>query len=108
MYKVSDFKVGQTAYIENLVKTRRGRPFEECFFACDVEKVGRKYVTADRKQFEESECFKGGLAEHSYYSPEYVLWPSLEAITEKIEKENLYNTIKTAFSIRAINFLWKI
>lgn len=98
MYEISDFKTGQTAYVENLAKTRRGYPLEQCFFACDIEKVGRKYVTADRKQFEESDYYKGGLVEHSDYSPEYVLWPSLEAITEKFEKEKLYNRIKTDFS----------
>ena len=102
MYKVSDFKKGETAYIEILNKSRKHCPLKECYYPCEITEIG-DFVIAAGYCFEPSNRFCGALAEHTSFIPEVALWPTLDALTEKIEKENLVSEIKEYFSEPSVN-----
>lgn len=97
MYKISDFKVGEKAYIELVGNRARGKRGSELIVECTVEAVGRKYVTANGIKFEEHDAYYG-LKEHSSYSPNYLLHPSKKDIEDRLEKEGLIFEIKEFFS----------
>lgn len=99
MFKLNDFKVGQTAWIELTGNASRGKTpnSEELIKQCTVTSVGRKYVIADGKKFKEHECLYGGLIEHSEYCADYVLYPNKKDILDKFEKEDLINDCKRVF-----------
>lgn len=103
MYTTSDFKIGQTAYIEILVKSRKGYPLKECYYPCEITTVGKEFVTAAGYHFEQSDKYYGALAESTVFLPEVVLWPNLEALTEKIEKEKMIREIRDYFDEARIN-----
>jgi len=94
--KVSDFVVGQKAYLELTGNAKRGKKKEELIQECVIEAVGRKYVTAKGRKFEESDIYDG-LKEHTSYSVDYVLYSSKEVIQKKFEKDELLGEIKDFF-----------
>ena len=99
MYKISDFKVGQTAYIELTGNAIRGIKCnsEEAIRECIIESVGRKYVTAYGSKFEEHNFSYGGLKEHTDMCVNYVLYPCKQDILDKFEKENIIDECKNVF-----------
>lgn len=97
MATIKDFTKGQTVYIENITQSRKRNPvFENCYRVATVDSVGRKYVTVDRKKFEEFDSYEG-LPEHSDFSVLEVLYPSLEEFKKKFEKEQGYYAIRERF-----------
>ena len=106
MYKITDFKVGQTAYIELTGNARRAkRTKEELIKECTVESIGRKYVTANGIKFKEHDYNYGGLIEHTSYCIDYVLYPNRKAIEDKLEKEELILSLHSIFTGSRINNL---
>ncbi len=98
-YKLSDFKVGDRAYIELVGNAKRDRTREELIQECVVEKVTKKYVTAGGHKFEEHERSNyGGLREHTPYKVSYVLYPNKQDVENKVEKDKLIATIKSLFT----------
>ena len=106
MYNLKDFSKGQTVWVELTGNARRHiNKKEELIEEWEVISVGRKYVTAMRKngndigvKFQETDGNYGGLIEKSEYCVDYVLYPSKEAISDKLEKEDLVDWIKGKFS----------
>lgn len=99
-YKLSDFKVGQKAYIELTGNAKRGKVAKEnLIIECTVENIGRKYVTANGIKFEEHNTSHGGLIEHTSYCVDYVLYPTKQAVEERLEKEELIFKIRHFFDI---------
>lgn len=96
--RVADFKVGQLAYLELIGNAKRGKKKEELIQECVIEAVGRKYVTAKRRKFKESDVYDG-LVEHTEYSADYILYTTKEAVENKFEKDELLTEIK--------NFFWR-
>lgn len=101
MYKVSDFKVGDTVYLEltgNAVRYKR-RNTEECIKEAVVTSVGRKYVTVgDDTKFEISNNdYYRGLVQHTQYCVDYVLYKSKQEILDKFESEKLLSEVRSFF-----------
>jgi hypothetical protein len=98
-YKLSDFKVGQIAYMELTGNASRGRHAkEELILACTVESIGRKYVTANGIKFEEHNSSYCGLKEHTSHCVDFVLYPNKKDIEDKFEKEDLIKKIRGTFT----------
>lgn len=95
--RVADFKVGQLAYLELTGNAKREKKKEELIQECVIEAVGRKYVRARGRKFEEHDAYNG-LKEHTSYSIDYLLYPTKEVIQNKLEKEELLSEIKNFFS----------
>ena len=89
--KLSDFKVGDTVYIELQNNAARyNKPnSEECIRECIVESVGRKYVTADGIKFEETDYNYDGLIQHTQYCVDFVLYDNKQTILDKFEKNKI-------------------
>lgn len=89
--KLSDFKVGDTVYIELQNNAARyNKPnSEECIRECIVESVGRKYVTADGIKFEETDRNYDGLIQHTQYCVDFVLYDNKQTILDKFEKNKI-------------------
>lgn len=96
MVKISDFKVGQTVYMEVIGNAKRHREKEDLIIESKVEKVGRKYVTVGRIKFEDTDGRSfDGLVESSEYSPNYILYPSKEVIDEVFYRRRLFSSVNS-------------
>lgn len=100
MYKLSDFKQGQKAYVELTGNASRYlKPnSEEVIKECIVESVGKKYVIANGRKFEEHDASYSGLKEHTSYCVNFVLYPTKQDIIDKFEKENIIKEIRSTFT----------
>lgn len=92
MFKLSDFKVGQKAYVELTGNAARGKTSEEELIReCIIESVGRKYITTSLgRKFEETDLAYDGLIEHTDFCVDYVLYPNKQDILNKFEKKELF------------------
>lgn len=98
MYKLSDFKKGQKAYIELTGNASRGKKLpEELIQECIIETVGRKYIIANNIKFEGHNVNYGGLKEHTEYCVNYVLYPNKQDILDRFEREKLLSDFKQLF-----------
>lgn len=104
MYSLKDFCKGQTVWVELTGNASRYKTGDELIEEWEVISVGRKYVTAKHKdgyreeKFEETDRNYGGLTQKTKYCVDYVLYPTRQAIADKIEKENLIKWFKGEFS----------
>ena len=94
--KLSDFKVGDTVYIELQNNAARyNKPnSEECIRECIVESVGRKYVIAGDIKFEETDCNYDGLIQHTQYCVDFVLYDNKQTILDKFEKNKIITELR--------------
>lgn len=98
--KVSDFKVGQTAYVLDCSYRKSG------ISKCTVKTVGRKYVTVtsggiSTYKFEENDCYPNALSEVTEYGSADLLFPSKEGIERYEETRKL----RRWFSAEATSFV---
>jgi hypothetical protein len=104
MYKLTDFKQGQTVWVELTGNANRYKNDDELIEEWEVISVGKKYVTAKRKnggyevKFKETDLNYDGLIQNTQYCVDYILYPSKEEISNKFEKEELVDWIKKQFS----------
>jgi hypothetical protein len=101
-YKLSDFKVGQTAYVMSWGDAARriGRDnIEALVQPCVVKSIGRKYIVVgspngdwNDHKYEENQhgCFIG-LPEHSTYSVNNVLYPERQPPIDELKKKKLWS-----------------
>ena len=85
---LSDFSVGQEVWVERRGPSARKLDgnIPALLYPVKVEKVGRKYVKAGGRKFEEPDfpsCM--GMVESSTYGVESVLYPSYDMAREKLE-----------------------
>lgn len=103
MFKVSDFEIGQTAYMELINDARQEalEKSERIIKPCTVEKIkdygSVQYVQADQIKFCEMEGDFIGLVNLGL--TEYVLYPSKKDVEEKIEKDHLLGKIHAYFDV---------
>ena len=91
-----DFKVGQTAYVLQILNFRNGATVEERIREVKVLSVGRKYITVDfwgQMKFDVTK----GFVEVTHYSPSYRLYLSKEQIFQEINRYSMEQTVNSAF-----------
>lgn len=102
MYTLKDFSKGQTVWVELTGNARRYKNGDELIEEWEVVSVGRKYVTAKRgyreEKFQETDANYGGLIQKAEHCVDYVLYPSKEELSNKLEKEELISWFKSEFS----------
>lgn len=84
--EIKDFKVGQRVYIQLTNNAARGKDKDKLIEEWEVTKVGRKFVTVKNGYMEyqfykhDSDFYKNCLVQKTDYSPNYLLYDSMETI----------------------------
>lgn len=87
-------KVGDKIWIEPI--SRRLRRSNPEVRECTISKVGRKYIYV--KELSYSRFFKEGLLEDpGGYNSKYQAYLTLQDYKDKVEKEDLYSSIRKHF-----------
>ncbi len=100
---IKDFVVGQTVFVMGDSCYERDK-YETT--AAEIVKVGRKYVTISGNwgmQFMETGESRPYLIEHTEYGAPRMLFPSMEAVDEYREREELKTWVRTAAGWDNIN-----
>lgn len=108
---IKDFKAGQTAYgltIRNISYQGAGRnERKECVDEYTVQKVGKKFVYVSRNPGSYAERFEMrrdyAIKDNGFHCDDVRLFPSLEAINDWKELEQLRRKIHSACNYGAIN-----
>ncbi|WP_298833843.1 hypothetical protein [uncultured Planococcus sp.] len=88
-----DFEVGQSVALRlQGNRARHAEKGEMSYVLGTVQKVGRKYITVDGIQFDTSSGY-----DKSDYSANYQLFENEELLLEILEKEQLYDKLRTTF-----------
>ena len=120
---IKDFKAGQTAYgltIRNISYQGAGRnERKECVDEYTVQKVGKKFVYASRNPGSYAERFEMrrdyAIRGNGYHCDDVRLFPSLEAINNWKELEQLRRKIHSAcdrglnrYTLEQLRTVWVI
>lgn len=108
---IKDFKVGQKVYVKLINNVARGRDEDELIQEWEVVKIGKKFLTAKNGyieyQFYKHDFYKNCLVQKTDYSPDYLLYNSLEEIKEeekRIEKEDIIGRyFRSNFNLRELS-----
>ena len=101
--KLSDFRVGQVAYIKRTgnqeIYIKEKDNLDAYIIETKVKSIGRKYITTEYKgiKFKETDCSYAGLIENTEYIVDYELFSNKDMIYDEFEKKNLINFIKKEF-----------
>lgn len=102
--KLTDFKVGQKAYIELTGNAKRGKnTVNELIMEVVVEKITSKYVIASGCQFKEHNFSYGGLVQNTNYCVDCVLYPNRGLVEEQVEREILMKEINEKINTLVMN-----
>lgn len=94
MHKITDFEVGQRVALEVVGnEARRIKAGEAPIREAVVEKVGKKYVTVQGRQFFEHPAYMG-LREKTDSCVNFVLYPNKKVLEEKLEKDSTLSKIR--------------
>ncbi len=94
MHKITDFEVGQRVALEVVGnEARRIKAGEAPIREAVVEKVGKKYVTVQGRQFFEHPAYMG-LREKTDSCVNFVLYPNKKVLEEKLEKDSALSKIR--------------
>ena len=101
---IKDFKVGQevclfiteTNYNYRYMKDDNGNvPIEKRIIHTTITNVGKKYITVEHgcgTKFDATDNFR----QVTNYSPDYMLYTSVQAIYDQMEANRLYNILRDA------------
>lgn len=99
--KLSDFNVGQEAYIKKTRnQARHIKDTKDLIIKTKIESIGRKYIITEYSsniKFKETDTSHEGLIEHTDYCIDYELFPNEQMILDGFEKENLLSFIRSEF-----------
>lgn len=100
MIKISDFKVGQTVYIESISSNYRGLRSNNKIREDVVTEVGRKYITVGYDKFQASnlDFYEGCFVQKTNYSPDFILYPSKQYMENVLYKRKLVSKTESLLS----------
>lgn len=99
MYKISDFKIGQTVFIlptTSNINSYKDRLNSDGLLEYTVEAVGKKYVTVDYIKYELPSENVNCLRTHDFEN--FLLFKSIEDKNEFTERKNLVHQIYEIFN----------
>lgn len=98
MFKITDFEVGQKVALELVGnEARRVKDGEIPVREAVVEKVGKKYVTVQGRQFFEHPAYVG-LREKTDSCVNFILYPNKKVLDEKLEKDRILSKIREFYN----------